>query len=98
MGKRVVLAPSARRDLRRIIAEISRDAPERALRFGDRLLDHVEQATAFPLSGRVVPEFGADDIREVILSPYRIIYRVRHSHVEVIRFWHAARGTPELSS
>ncbi len=44
----------------------------------------------------MVPEFGRDDLRELIHDPIRIIYRVRSDAVEVVRFWHAKRGTPEL--
>ncbi len=37
-------------------------------------------------------------IRELIFKSYRIVYRVDHENqsVEVARYWHAARGTPEL--
>lgn len=96
MGKKVIIAPSARRDLHDIVQEIARDAPERAVKFGDALLDRAEQAGSFPRSGRIVPEFGREDLRELIHDPIRIIYRLRaNDAVEVIRFWHAKRGTPE---
>lgn len=96
MGKKVVIAPSARRDLHHIVQEIARDAPGRAVRIGDELLDRAEQAGRFPRSGRIVPEFGRDDLRELIHDPIRIIYRLRTDDtVEVIRFWHAKRGKPE---
>jgi len=38
------------------------------------------------------------DVREIIFKSYRIVYRIRAGCVEVIRFWHAARGTPEIDS
>jgi len=40
------------------------------------------------------------DIREIIHKSYRIVYRVRQEKrmVEVSRFWHGARGTPDLPS
>jgi toxin ParE1/3/4 len=96
MGKKLIIAPSARRDLYYIVQEIAHDSPERAVKFGDALLDHAEQAANFPRSGRIVPEFGQDDLRELIHAPFRIIYWLRgNGCVEVVRFWHAARGTPE---
>jgi plasmid stabilization system protein ParE len=51
-----------------------------------------------PLMGRVVPEFNKQDLHEVIVSPYRIIYRLNDESklIEVIRVWHAARDTPEV--
>jgi toxin ParE1/3/4 len=97
MGKKVIIAPSARRDLHRIVSEIARDAPDRAMQFGNALLDHTQLAADYPLAGRIVPEFASASIRELIHSPFRIIYRVQPDYVEVVRFWHAARGSPELS-
>lgn len=96
MGQKVIIAPSARRDLHDILQEIAQDAPGRAFDFGNALLDRAEQAGIFPRSARVVPEFGRDDVSELIHDPIRIIYHLRHDDaVEVIRFWHAKRGTPE---
>ena len=96
MGKTLIIAPSARGDLHDIVKQIAHDAPERAIKFGDALLDRAQQAADFPKSGRVVPEFKRDDLRELVHTPIRIIYRIRADEaVEVVRFWHAARGTPE---
>ena len=51
-----------------------------------------------PRMGRVVPEFNQKDLFEVIVSPYRIIYRLKGDSglIEVIRVWHADRDTPEI--
>jgi plasmid stabilization system protein ParE len=40
-----------------------------------RLVAAVERLEAFPQSGRVVPERNDEAIREVIVRPYRIVYR-----------------------
>lgn len=48
----------------------------------------VEPLAGFPLSGRVVPEFGREDIREVFHGDYRIIYRVRRKQVEIVSVRH----------
>jgi plasmid stabilization system protein ParE len=44
MGQKVIIAPSARRDLHDIVQEIAHDAPGRAVAFGNALLDRAEQA------------------------------------------------------
>jgi len=51
-----------------------------------------------PHMGRVVPEFNQQDLHEVVVSPYRLIYRLKDEAglIEVIRVWHAARDTPEI--
>ena len=56
MGQQLIIAPSARSDLHDIVQAIARDAPGRAVKFGDALLDRAQQAADFPLSGRIVPE------------------------------------------
>ena len=49
-----------------IYEHIAQDAPLYAQRVVDRLTQRSEQITIFPESGRMVPEFEAPDIREVI--------------------------------
>jgi toxin ParE1/3/4 len=44
----------------------------------DRVTRRSQQIGSFPLSGRVVPEFGVGQIREVCEGPYRIIYHISH--------------------
>jgi plasmid stabilization system protein ParE len=51
----------------------------------------------FPERGRVIPELGMPDVREVIFKSYRIVYRVTPEQVQILRFWHASRGIPELN-
>src|SRR5216110_1888905 len=100
MDYQVVLSGSARGDLRDIVRYISLDQPERAVQFGRFLISRTKNLARFPELGRVVPELSNSAIREIIVRSYRIVYRVDHSQrlVEVIRFWHAARGTPELNA
>ena len=99
MDYQVVLSSSARADLHDIVRYISFDAPDRALEFGRFLISRTGLLAGSPELGRIVPEFEDPFIREIIVRSYRVVYRldeVRHL-VEVIRFWHAARGTPEIN-
>jgi toxin ParE1/3/4 len=98
MGYQVALSPSARQDLRDIVRYISLDSPHRAITFGQFLVIHTKRLAEFPELGRVVPEFDIPAIREIVVRSYRVIYRVKHAdcRVDVIRFWHSARGTPEI--
>lgn len=100
MGYQVSLSPSARRDLRDIVRYISVDSPERAVRFGRLLASSAKRLSDFPEMGRVVPEFVDPSIREIVVRPYRVIYRVDHGdcRVDVARFWHGARGTPDVEN
>jgi toxin ParE1/3/4 len=70
-------------------------ADQRVPAVGDKLLreivSQVERLGAFPESGRVVPEFGIANLREIICSPFRIIYRLDESKVRVVRVWRSER-------
>jgi len=45
----------------------------------------------YPRLGRVVPELGIEDIREIILGSYRLIYRIRLDEIQVVTVHHGAR-------
>ena len=45
----------------------------------------------FPFSGQIVPEIGRDDIREIRLQRYRIVYRVLEEESEILTVYHSAR-------
>lgn len=70
---------------------IARGSPLYAQRMIDRLLRCSEQIAAFPLSGRIVPEYEREDIREVIERPYRIIYRVKANQIDVLAVLHSTQ-------
>ena len=98
MDYQVKLSRSAQTDIEDIIRYISIDDPHQALRFGRFMIQHTRSLGQFPERGRVVPEFEDQLIREIIVRAYRVVYRVSHDKhlVEVIRFWHAGRGTLDL--
>lgn len=99
MAFKLTGSPSARLDLKEIATFIAEDSPSAAQRFVSSLFEAVERLADFPESGRIVPEFGNADIREVIRNPCRIVYRVdrRKRTIEIARVWHAARGTPDVA-
>lgn len=66
----------AAKDLRAIARYIAQDDPHAARRWVGRLRQRAREAAAAPKAGRRVPEIDQDDIREVLLRSYRIVYRV----------------------
>ncbi len=74
----------ARNDLVEIAKYIASDNPRAASRWIDRLRDQIQKAKEFPQVGRVVPEFGRDDIREIVVKNYRIVYRVHKQEIHVL--------------
>jgi toxin ParE1/3/4 len=98
MDFQVILTPQSLDDLKGIVLFIAKDNPERARSFGNELIDHALSIRAFPERGRVVPEIGEPSVREIIHGAYRIIYEIfpGQTTVYVLRFWHGARGEPEI--
>lgn len=78
-------------DLEAIGDFIARDAPSFAEVFVDRVFQAVERLENFPLSGRIVPEFGQEYIREIIFGSYRIVYLVGEKEVSILTVFHSSR-------
>ncbi len=83
--------PQAADDLDAIAAFIARDSSHFAGLFVTDILQAVDRLVDFPESGRIVPEIGTKDIRELILGSYRIIYRLCRGTVEILTVHHGAR-------
>src|SRR5438445_617476 len=100
MAYKIIWSCQARDDLREIVTFIAADNPTAAEAFGFRLMSKVDVLANFPQLGRVVPEERDENLREIILRPYRIIYQVLPDQqvVAVARLWHGARGEPEIPS
>jgi plasmid stabilization system protein ParE len=81
-------------DLRAIGDYIAAESPIAALRWVRTLVAAVELAAFLPMAGRVVPEKGRDDIREVFKRSYRIVYRVRARSIEVLTVFEGHRRFP----
>jgi len=81
---------TAQDHLAAIHAYIAKDSSEYALRMVDRLTRRSQQIAEFPLSGRRVPEYDLDQIREVVEGAYRIIYHIKPDQIDVLAVIHAA--------
>ena len=81
----------ARRDLDEIGTYISRDSPAAARRWIERLRDRARKAAQAPGAGRAVPEIEREEIREVLLGSYRILYRLRRDGIEVLTVFEGHR-------
>ena len=88
---KVVWTDLAIEDLKSIHDYISRDSKFYADRFVTKLINRVGQLENHPQSGRIVPEFGKEDIRELIEGNYRIIFQIKVDQIGVVRVHHSAR-------
>ncbi len=89
---RISFSTSAVADLETIRAwYVGQQAPEVDERLLREIVSHVEQLADFPESGRMVPEFGLAQLREIIHPPFRIVYRLAENRVRVVRVWRSER-------
>ena len=93
---RVILwTPRARADLVAIRAFIEQDSPHYAAIVVSRLIAGTDRLTSFPESGRAVPEFENPLVREVVVRPYRIVYRlVGDDEIHILTVHHASQSFP----
>ena len=78
-------------DLESICLFIGRDSPQAAAVFAQRAFRSTDPLVNFPRFGKVVPELEIENIREIILGNYRVIYRIENEQVQVLTVHHGAR-------
>jgi plasmid stabilization system protein ParE len=84
----------SKRDLFEIGEYIARDNRAVARRWVQRLRERARKAARTPFAGRVVPEWGREDVREVFLGSYRIVYEVRRDAIHVLTVFEGHRRFP----
>lgn len=81
-------------DLRRIREFIERDSPKYGRLVVERLYDATTRLGTFPRSGRVVPEIGRDEVRELLVGEYRIVYRLESEAAVLLTVFRSSRLFP----
>lgn len=90
---KVVLEPEAFDEIESLRAAIAIDRPRVAASFVRALFRRLRILRRYPEAGRIVPEFGDANLRELILGNYRVWYRVAGKTVRILHLWDARRGT-----
>ena len=88
---RVAWTKAADKNLQAIYDYIAQTSADYARRMIDKIVARAGQIAAFPLSGRIVPEFQFGQLREVFERPYRIIYLIRPDRIDIITVLHMSR-------
>lgn len=73
---------------------IAKDRPEAAGLVVGQILEHIEQLTDYPKSGRVG---RIDGTRELVVTgtPYIVPYRIKNDCIEILRVFHSSRKWPK---
>jgi toxin ParE1/3/4 len=61
------------------------------MQFVKAILEATERLVDHPDSGRKVPEFNQDEVREIMFSLYRIVYLRDPAAISIIRVWREER-------
>ena len=97
--RKVRWAKSARRDLELIVAYLADHAPKAALATLDRVEKRAKSLSTFAERGRIVPELArlhVQEYRELVIPPYRLVYRIRDTRVLVLAFLDARRSLEDV--
>lgn len=90
---------SAKNDLLNIVAYIKKDSPSIASNVYQKIREKAHSSNFFPLKGRVVPELQKEGItlyRELIASPWRIIYKVGNETVYIMAILDSRQNVEEI--
>lgn len=89
--RRVVWSEGARLQLEQAIAHIAREHPLAASGVLSRVLEAARSLGTLSERGRTVPERDDPAVRELLVDPFRLIYRVRPWEVDVVACIHQKR-------
>lgn len=89
----------AEEDLIGIVEFLTDDDPGSATRILKKIKTAAEKLDHSPMRGRVVPELreqGISRYREIIVKPWRMIYRVQDKNVYILAVIDARRNVEDL--
>jgi toxin ParE1/3/4 len=96
---KVIWSNTAERDLIDIAEYISAESPTTALKVFRNIRKKASNLYSFPERGRVVPELrdqGISQYRELIIPPWRILYRISEKSVYVLSVLDARQNIEDI--
>jgi addiction module RelE/StbE family toxin len=91
----VIWTPRARQDLKAIRDHIHNNAPINARHITQQILKTTANLEDFPGTHKAVPEAKTNDLREVCVSAWRIIYHRRDHDIYIITIVHKRQRVAE---
>ena len=96
MARKVVWSYEATDDLDVLAEYIANDSAFYAAAFTQQILDISRSLNEFSDRGRIVPELGNPNIRELLIREYRLIYGIEKSRIVILALVHGARDLKRL--
>ena len=91
MAHSIKWSPRAVSNFEGICGYIAKDSKYYAVLFAKRIISIVKSIPQFPMSGRVVPEYNDENLREKLYENYRIVYRIKEEVIEIVALCHGSR-------
>lgn len=91
---KIIWSPLAIDRTAEIAEYIAQDKPLAAEKWINTVFSKIAQLETSPEIGRVVPEIGNKQFRELIYGNYRIIYRVEKEHIFILTIRHGKQILP----
>ena len=91
MARELVYSHEALEDMESIADFIEKDSPIYAKAVVSKFFERADILLEFPKIGRVVPELKREDIRELFVYSYRLIYRLEGELITVVSIVHGKR-------
>ncbi|HDL85452.1 MAG TPA: type II toxin-antitoxin system RelE/ParE family toxin [Candidatus Acetothermia bacterium] len=95
----VIWAATAVDDLTDIVAHVANNSPADALRILKKIKEASSQLYHLPERGRIVPELqdqGIMQYRELIVTPWRVMYRIAGKNVFVLSVLDSRRNVEDI--
>jgi addiction module RelE/StbE family toxin len=95
----VLWTKTAEQDLGNILDYIAQDSPDRALEILHMIRTSASALTSMPERGRIVPELkvhGISTYRELVISPWRMIYRTEGKSVIILTVIDGRRNLEDI--
>lgn len=96
MARKVVWSYEATADLESLAEYIARDSAFYAAAFVQEIIEASRSLDEFSERGRIVPESGNTNIRELFVREYRIIYCIEKLRVVILGVVHGKRDLKRL--
>lgn len=90
-GFKVVWTENSIQDLLTIKEYISNDSKDRAEMWVAELYSSAERLVNLPVRGRIVPECKQENIRELLIDNYRLVYRIKKNTIEIVTVFEGHR-------
>jgi addiction module RelE/StbE family toxin len=88
----VIWSEPAKKSLQNIYYFIAEDSKFYAKEVVDKIVNESEKLDDFPKIGRIVPEIDEDNVRELIIYSYRMIYEINDDNINILALIHGKQS------